>query len=165
MKLISLRNRQSRQNVDLRLLRKIIRFILGGFTHHANYELGFHIVGATEMASVNETFLQHTGSTDVITFDYSSENEAPDAENRAKGLYGEIFICIDDAIVQAKEFGTTWQSELIRYVIHGILHLEGYDDLKPSLRKKMKAEENRRVKNVTDEFPINRLKLSRRKNP
>ena len=159
MKQISLRNRQTRQKVDLRLMRKITRFVLETYSQYDNYELGFHIVGAKEMAMVNETFLQHTGSTDVITFDYSEEN-TPDRDNGSNGLYGEIFICIDDAMTQAKEFETSWQSELVRYVIHGILHLEGFDDLKPALRKKMKAEENKRVKEVSEEFAISRLKLS-----
>ena len=47
---------------------------------------------------------------------------------------------------QAGEFGTAWPEELARYVIHGLLHLHGYDDLEPAKRRVMKREENRLVK-------------------
>ena len=43
-------------------------------------------------------------------------------------LHGEIFICVDEAIRQARRFGTIWQSEIVRYLIHGVLHLLGFDD-------------------------------------
>ena len=48
------------------------------------------------------------------------------------------FICVDDAVAQAKEFETDWWSEMVRYLIHGVLHLLGYDDLQPDLRRAMK---------------------------
>jgi rRNA maturation RNase YbeY len=92
------------------------------------------------MARVNWRFLQHEGSTDVITFDYGST---------AERLHGECFICVADAVTQAEAFGTTWSDEVVRYVIHAILHLRGYDDLKPDVRRIMKREENRWVRWAT----------------
>ena len=147
--ILVLRNEQKTRALDLRLLRKITLHVLVELLGEESFELGFHFVGAKKMAEVNETFLQHTGSTDVITFDY--------AEQGANGLHGEIFICIDDAISQAKEFKTTWQSELVRYVIHSILHLKGFDDLNPVARKKMKVEENRLVKEIEQAFTLRQL--------
>ncbi len=85
------------------------------------YELGVHLIGAGEMARLNETFLGHEGSTDVITFNH--REGAP-----AGKLYGEIFICVDDALVQARRFRVWWQAEVARYLVHGLLHLEGWDD-------------------------------------
>src|SRR5258705_179880 len=81
--------------------------------------------------------LRHT---EGITFDY--------AEGVGKGpcpalLHSEIFICVDEALGQARGFGATWQTELVRYVIHGILHLRGFNDSRPSARHKMKREEGR----------------------
>lgn len=75
-------------------------------------------------------------------------------------LNGELFICLDDAVKQAREFRTTWQGELVRYVIHGLLHLCGYDDLSPGLRRKMKREENRLVRLVVKKFSISKLARS-----
>lgn len=148
-RLLVLRNEQKTRGLNLRLLRKITLHVLVELLEKDSFELGFHIVGAKKMAEVNETFLQHTGSTDVITFDY--------AEQPGQGLHGEIFICIDDAMAQAKEFGTIWQNELARYVIHSILHLNGYDDVTSSARKKMKAEENRLVKRLEGAFSLRKL--------
>lgn len=152
MTVLSLQNRQKTKAVDLKLLRQITRWVLEELLEENSFELGIHLVGVEEMACVNETFLQHEGSTDVITFDHSADDDA--ANER---LYGEIFICIDDAIEQATAFRTNWQSELARYVIHGILHLEGHDDLEPALRRKMKLQENRLLKEVAKRFPLSKL--------
>ncbi|MEP6663542.1 MAG: rRNA maturation RNase YbeY, partial [Verrucomicrobiota bacterium] len=75
-------------------------------------------------------------------------------------LHGEIFISIDDAVKQAREFQTSWQSELVRYIIHGLLHLQGHDDLQPAARGKMKREENRFLKKLTEVFPLKKLRRS-----
>ena len=60
-------------------------------------------------------------------------------------------------MAQAKEFKSSWQSELVRYVVHGVLHLLGYDDLKPELRRKMKREENRLVRLLAKRFSLAQL--------
>jgi probable rRNA maturation factor len=108
------------------------------------------------MAQLNEKFLQHTGSTDVITFDYA-EHGTRNTEHATRPLDGEIFICIDDAKTQAREFRTSWQSELARYVIHGVLHLRGFDDIRTADRRKMKREENRLLKEIARLFPLSKL--------
>jgi probable rRNA maturation factor len=104
-------------------------------------ELGIHLVSRREMARVNWDFLRHEGSTDVITFDHGS--------TRAR-LHGELFISVPDAVTQAREFGTTWRAEVARYVIHGLLHLCGYDDLKPAQRRVLKREEERLVRRLAE---------------
>ena len=119
----------------------------------ARAELGIHLVGAREMARVNWQYLQHEGSTDVITFDHRE----PDGPNPELELHGELFICVDDAVAQARGFGTTWQSEVVRYVVHGVLHLRGYDDLKPVLRRRMKRAENRLVRQLESRFSLAQL--------
>jgi probable rRNA maturation factor len=137
------------------LLRRITLFVLRDQLAVREFELGFHLVDAPEMAKVNEQFLQHTGSTDVITFDHSDQSQ-----KNSLSLCGEIFISVPDAIAQAREFKTTWQSELVRYVIHGLLHLRGFDDLEPALRREMKREENRLLKFVEQSFPVQQLARS-----
>lgn len=97
------------------------------------------------MARVNQEFLQHEGSTDVITFDHGSSNQR---------LHGEIFISVPDAVKQAREFRATWQSELVRYIIHGLLHLRGHDDLQPAQRRVMKREENRLLRRLATTFTL-----------
>lgn len=148
-----LRNRQRLQRVDARLLKLVTRTLLEELRPSPGYNLGIHLVAPGEMALVNETFLQHTGSTDVITFDHR--------ENDTETLHGELYICVGDAVSQAREFGTTWQQELVRYVVHGVLHLQGYDDLMPAKRRIMKREENRLVRQLQVRFPLSKISKAR----
>ena len=183
---LTIRNRQRRQRVDIRLLRQITTALLTEVLRLDAVELGISIVAAPEMARLNWQFLQHEGSTDVITFDHSDIGARPSlgtemfepslikklARPPAKSAFlrpgrthfgapdslnGELFICVDDAVKQAREFRTTWQSELARYVIHGLLHLCGHDDLSPEPRRKMKREENRLLKLAAKEFSLSKL--------
>lgn len=153
-----LRSRQRTRALKLTPLRSIVRHVLERELKVTRYELGFHFVGCEEMASVNQEFLQHEGSTDVITFDYGS----PSLEGE---LHGEIFVCVNDAVKQAKEFHTTWQEEVTRYVIHGLLHLQGYDDIASTDRRKMKREEDRILRDVSNLFTIASLAQRPARNP
>ena len=138
---IFVRNRQRRHRVDMRAFRKLARTLLDELLRQPYTELGVYVVGAPEMTRLNESFLRHRGSTDVITFDYSEP--PPKTESPPAPLCGEIFVCLDEALIQARRFRTDWQTELTRYVVHGVLHLCGYDDHHPAARRRMKREENR----------------------
>ncbi|PYJ97280.1 MAG: hypothetical protein DME23_16275, partial [Verrucomicrobia bacterium] len=61
------------------------------------------------------------------------------------------------AVAQARRFRTTWQSELVRYLVHGVLHLRGYNDRQPKFRRVMKREEDRLVRELTRLFPLSKL--------
>ena len=143
-----IKNRQRAIPVNTRLLRLITATLLTDFLNSEEFDLAVYIVRSREMARLNEKFLQHEGSTDVITFDYG---------DLPGHLHGELFICIDDAIEQARQFRTSWPSELVRYIIHGILHLQGFDDIRPAARRKMKREENRRLMQLSRLCPLRKL--------
>jgi len=151
---LTLRNHQRELRVNLPVLRQITRALLRDYVQRDYLELGIHLLSDADMVRLNETFLRHQGSTDVITFDYG--------EPAQPGLLcGEIFICIEEAIAQARRFHTTWQSELIRYLVHGLLHLCGYDDRTAVMRRAMKAEENRLLALLTRRFSFTELALKR----
>ena len=97
----------------------------------------YNFVNADEIHRINKKYLKHDFTTDIITFNYSGKND---------NLDGEIFISVDDALQNSKKFKVTLDNEILRLVIHGILHLVGYDDIKPADKRKMKLEENRLVK-------------------
>lgn len=99
-------------------------------------DLAIHFVSARRSAVLNERHLQHEGPTDILTFDLGSTG---------RRLQGELFICVAEAVRQAPLFGTTWREELLRYVLHGLLHLRGHDDQDPEKRRRMKRAENRLV--------------------
>jgi rRNA maturation RNase YbeY len=107
------------------------------------YELGVLVVGAAAIARLNERHLGHAGPTDVITFDY----RPPERARAHDGcLRGEIVVCPEVARPAALRWGTTWREEIGRYVLHGLLHLSGYDDRSPATRRAMKREEDRLVR-------------------
>ena len=164
-----LRNRQRTRNVNSPLLRRVTSVLLTDLLLLERSELAIHLVAAPEMARVNQQFLDHAGSTDVITFDYAGELDSLAVGERGgsihlpEQLHGEIFICIDDAVKQARQFRTTWQSELARYLIHGVLHLVGYDDLTAAGRRVMKREENRLLRMLSRRFFLGHLAIAARK--
>jgi probable rRNA maturation factor len=147
-------NRQRTKKINTRLLKQIVNGLFEELKI-TEAELGINFVGAKEMAKMNRRFLQHEGSTDVITFGY----EKPEARSQKSELkiHGELFVCVDEAILQAKEFNTNWQSEVVRYIVHGVLHLLGHDDLRTAARGRMKREENRLVRLLAKRFSLAQL--------
>lgn len=79
--------------------------------------------GDERIAELNRAWLDHPGPTDVLTFNLSGESETGGAK-----LEGEIYIDLMQASRQAPEFGATLDEEIRRLVIHGVLHLIGFDD-------------------------------------
>ena len=162
---VAVASHQHTRKINLRLLKKITRALLTELELE-KAEIGICLVATPEMTRLNETFLKHKGSTDVITFDYSTEGRAgsplPAVRSGAlrrecPSVQGEIFVCVDEAVLQARKFGTSWQSEVIRYLVHGVLHLLGFDDSSAGARRKMKREENRRLREMTRRFPLSKF--------
>ncbi len=110
-------------------------------------EVGIVVAGAAIMAEVNATHLNHKGPTDVITFDYAETDKS------RRKLSGEILICPEVARDQSREFDTTVSLEMVRYVVHGLLHLCGYDDQTQLARRVMRRFENRAVKRIAETVP------------
>ncbi len=81
---------------------------------------------------INQKYLQHDYFTDIITFDYCEEDR----------LSGDLFISVDSVRENSLEFGTEFKDELNRVIIHGLLHLVGYDDHTEKDIKLMRSKEN-----------------------
>lgn len=141
-----LRNRQRRVRLDLPRLRQAAARLLDHALRLPAYALGVTFVSPAAMARLNWTHLRHAGPTDVITFDHRDAPAAP--------LHGELFICPAIAVAQAAEFGVPWPEEVVRYLVHGVLHLLGHDDRAPAARRRMKREEDRLVGALAQEFDL-----------
>ena len=160
---VRLRNRQRTRAVNLRFLRRMTKALLQELFQLESFDLGIYLVGSVEMTRLNESFLRHQGSTDVITFDYSEiSSETSRRSNPPILLHGEIFICVDEAIAQARRFRAAWQSELARYLIHGMLHLQGHGDLQPAARRKMKLKENHLLRKLARQFDPDKISAHRK---
>jgi probable rRNA maturation factor len=84
---------------------------------------------------LNRKFFNESGVTDVISFPLK------DAINPQ--YLGEVVICVEEAKNSSKLYGNTWQEELVLYLIHGILHILGFDDIKAKDRLKMQAKQEK----------------------
>lgn len=111
-------------------------------------ELNFNIasllinfVNSDYIIGINKEFLGHNYSTDIITFNYSDINDT---------LSGEIFISITDAADNANKYNVSKDNEILRLIIHGILHLLGFDDIKKDDKRRMKIQENELVNKLND---------------
>ena len=81
----------------------------------------------------NRKFLQHDYYTDIITFDYTHRNR----------INGDMVISLDTVASNALDLGVSYDSELLRVIIHGVLHLCGINDKGPGEREIMEAAENK----------------------
>jgi len=105
------------------------------------------------MTRLNERYLRHAGPTDVLAFDYGG----PTAGSAVAGPCGEVILCVDEAVAQARRFRTSWPKELTRYLVHGVLHLRGFRDATPAARQCMKRAEDSHLRALARAFPLNRL--------
>lgn len=87
------------------------------------------------LLEVNRQFLSHDYFTDIITFDYTDQEK--------KIISGDLMISIDTVRDNAVEFGATFENELFRVIIHGVLHLLGHGDKAPGEEAKMHALEDK----------------------
>jgi len=93
------------------------------------------------LLNINKQYLSHNYFTDIITFNYVQENT----------IHGDIFISIETVKNNSSRFGVTLDDEVHRVMIHGILHLIGYDDETDEQKSEMRKKENEyldRLKNL-----------------
>ena len=96
-------------------------------------EIAYFFCDDEKILEVNRQYLQHDYYTDIITFDYCEGNK----------LSGDLFISLDTVRSNSELFGTDYNTELHRVIIHGVLHLCGINDKGPGEREIMEAAENR----------------------
>ena len=108
------------------------------------------VVTGREMAALNRRYLGHLGATDVLSFDMSDE--------LSNGLVAQVVVCGDLAARQGPRHGHNGQRELLLYVIHGLLHLMGYDDGAPRAAKRMHAREEALLADFCARPPARRAK-------
>ena len=96
-------------------------------------EIGYMFVNDEKILEVNNEYLGHDYYTDVITFDYCEGNI----------LNGDIVISLDTVRTNAEKFGKTYEDELYRVIIPGVLHLCGINDKVPGEREIMEENENK----------------------
>lgn len=96
-------------------------------------DIGYMFVSDEKILEVNREYLGHDYYTDIITFDYDEDDT----------ISGDVVISLDTVRTNAELFGKSYDDELHRVIIHGILHLCGVNDKGPGEREIMEAAENK----------------------
>lgn len=130
---IPIANCQSQVSVDEELIRRAAQLVLAGEDIY-QAEISIAVVDDSEIHQLNQQYLEHDYPTDVLSFLLSEEEEL---------LEGEIILSADTAAREAAEYGWPTSHEMCLYVIHGVLHLVGYDDGTRAERDAMQAREDR----------------------
>lgn len=115
--------------------KKIIKDWLKNVIHLENKVLGeinVIVVSDLELLEINKKFLNHDYFTDVITFNYN-END---------NMSGDIYISIDRIIENAEKLKLNSDTEFNRVIIHGLLHLLGYNDKTPDQKVQIRSKED-----------------------
>jgi probable rRNA maturation factor len=129
---IELNNSQDRLAFDERRLKEAARAVLHGEGIDSG-SVSLAVIDAGTMHELNRRHLEHDYPTDVLSFLL---------ERRGAELEGEVIVSADEALLNAPRFGWLPEAELALYVIHGTLHLCGYDDLEESAADVMRTRED-----------------------
>jgi rRNA maturation RNase YbeY len=130
---VTVANAHPRKRVAGAALVRLLRSVLAGEkTRHA--KLCLVLIDRHRCRRINERFLGHPYETDVLSFPLESTPR----------LEGEVYVNLDRAATQARDYGVTFGNEVARLAVHGTLHLLGYDD--------RRAADSRRMKNVEERY-------------
>lgn len=118
----------------LKQKRKIVHWIneIAKSYHKTAGEISIIFVSDSYILKINNQYLHHDYFTDIITFDYSNEDI----------IEGDIFISVDTVLSNSKKFNSAFNDEILRVIIHGILHLVGFKDKKPKEKDEMTRNED-----------------------
>jgi rRNA maturation RNase YbeY len=95
-------------------------------------EISYTLMSDNDLLEINKEMLNHDFYTDIITIDQSIDDI----------LSGDIFISIDRVKENAEQMNINFNEEILRVLIHGILHIVGFNDHKETDKKQMRAEED-----------------------
>ena len=117
--------------------KKAIRTLLGFICKGEKKKIGFiNCIFCSDryLLEINKKHLKHNFLTDVITFDYESKRDS---------LEGDIYISVDRVKFNSKDYNVNFHEEIVRVIIHGILHLIGFLDSSKKEKKIMRSKENK----------------------
>ncbi len=152
---VAIANRHPRLRLDRRALTRAIHVLDSEFAKSKISpvppgEISLVFLTDTALAQLHADFLDEPTPTDVITFE----------GDPILGTAGEICVSADTAAAYAKKNGRDFSSELLLYVVHGWLHLAGYDDLQPTKKRAIRRAEARAVRLLAVSDSLPRFKLT-----
>ncbi|MBI1804458.1 MAG: rRNA maturation RNase YbeY [Ignavibacteriae bacterium] len=126
-------NAHPKHRIRHREIIPLVRGVLKG-EHRTWADMNIVFVADKRMRALNGQYLQHRYTTDVLSFQLT--------EPQSKTLEGEVYVNLDQARRQARLYNVTLQCEVARLIVHGILHVVGYDDKTKRQKDRMTRMEN-----------------------
>lgn len=133
-------NRFLRIKLNLRNIQSIAKRVLAQLQYRKT-DLNVVFFSDPALMKLNQKYLHHAWATDVLAFPHTG-SERPRREFRSRHFLGEVLIASHQAKMNAKRFETSFENELMRYMIHGILHLKGFRDNTVRKKAQMSQKEN-----------------------
>lgn len=137
---VALFNRQRSFVFSAKKLKALVQEAIA-FERHDCHEVAIHLVGKQRMCQLHGKYFHDFSLTDCLSFPISEWT----SDYRA---LGDVFVCPQVALSYAKAHGEEPYSEVTLYVIHGLLHLMGYDDITIPDQKKMRAAEAKHMRHL-----------------
>lgn len=152
--MISILDRQTRLKLHSEAIKKLSGEILRSEKVKIK-EVTIVFVNARQIKVMNKEFLGHEYETDVLAFDFTGQTVSGYSRKRKRSarkpsikhgpLWGDVVISTDAVIKNCRHFKTELESELLLYIVHGLLHLQGYNDHKDSDIKRMRTKERKLI--------------------
>lgn len=125
--------------IDLAKVSRWLTAVAEGYNRRIG-EVAYKFCSDKIILETNREFLKHDYYTDIITFDYTVEDR----------IGGDIFISLDTVKENAEDYHVPYEEELLRVIVHGVLHLCGLKDKLASEREEMEAAENKALEQYNE---------------
>jgi len=142
--IVDIYNTQSDVALSTEKLPSIVKSVLS-LEGKSSDEVAIYLVDQAEICRIHEEFFQDSSPTDCISFPMDQE------EDEGYHILGEVFVCPKVAMDYTHLHGGCVAEEVTLYVVHGLLHLLGYDDLSPPLKAAMRRAEKRHLTHLKTE--------------
>lgn len=143
---VSIINRQSALAIPTRLIKRLVKAVIE-FEGQRCDEVSIYFVSTDEISQLHGQFFGDFSSTDCISFPIDADGNS--FEYR---VLGDVFVCPQVAINYSEQHEGNAKYELILYIVHGLLHLMGYDDIEGKDRLAMRKAEKRHMQNLENLF-------------
>lgn len=139
---IEVYNTQKNMRISSRAVKKIINAVMS-LENRVCDELSVHFITTKKISELHAMYFQDSSTTDCISFPMDEHDT-----HTGYSILGEIFVCPETAIHYAQKHAVNPYEECTLYIVHGLLHLLGYEDVKPQLKKTMRRAEKRHMLNL-----------------
>lgn len=139
---VIVRNQQTDLKISTPAIKKIVREFLA-FEGQRCHEVSIHFITNGAICRLHQQYFNDPTPTDTISFPMDQDDD-----DLSYHILGDVFVCPRTAIEYAKKHNKDPYEETILYMIHGLLHLMGYDDLTPKDRRVMRQAERRAMERL-----------------